>query len=143
MEYGDWERTVPEVLTSDPAWSMRSCRLAFYLTAVAWDDVRRVGRDRHTAGMASQMYRAVGSVGANIMEGYSKQSGRDQARYYEYALGSARESMLWYYAARHVLDAAVLEQRLQLLSEIRRLLLVTIARQRKQARQANGSRRRI
>ncbi|MFN8404533.1 MAG: four helix bundle protein [Anaerolineales bacterium] len=37
-------------------------------------------------------YEAVGSVGANISEGYSRSSGKDRARFYEYALGPARES---------------------------------------------------
>jgi len=49
------------------------------------------------------LYRAVGSIKANIAEGYSHRSGKDQARFYEYSLGSARESRGWYYDARHIL----------------------------------------
>ncbi len=39
----------------------------------------------------------VGSIRANIAEGYSRGTGKDRARFYEYALGSARESRDWYF----------------------------------------------
>jgi len=65
----------------------------------------------------------MGSISANIAEGYSRRSGKDQARFYEYALGSAREARVWYYQARHALPEAVSEHRLAVLTQIIRLLL--------------------
>jgi hypothetical protein len=76
------------------------------------------------------LYRALGSVGANLAEGYSRGTGRDRARFYEYALGSARESQDWYFKGRHVLGEAIVSHRLQLLTEIVRLLLTMIPQQR-------------
>ena len=54
-------------------------------------------QDRRTIGLADQLYRSLGSIGANLAEGYSRGTGKDRAHFYEYALGSARESRDWYY----------------------------------------------
>ena len=51
-------------------------------------------------------------------------------RFYEYALGSARESRGWYYVSRHVLTQAVVEERYCVLNQIIRLLLSMIPDQR-------------
>ncbi len=72
----------------------------------------------------------MGSISANIAEGYSRGSGKDRARFYEYALGSARESRDWYYKARHILREEVVSHRMGLLSQIIRLLLVMVPDQR-------------
>jgi four helix bundle protein len=70
-------------------------------------------------------------VSANIGEGYSRRSGRDRARFYEYALGSAREARDWYYKARHVLDRSKSSIIVCASSpQIIRLLLTMIPRQR-------------
>jgi four helix bundle protein len=81
--------------------------------------------------LADQMYRALGSIGSNIGEGCSRGTGRDRARFYEYALGSTREARDWYYKGRHVLGDAVVH-RLNLLTQIARLLLVMVPDQRGQ-----------
>jgi len=52
------------------------------------------------------------------------------ARFYEYSLGSARESRDWYFKGRHVLSETVFQHRLQFLSEIIRLLLTMVPQQR-------------
>ena len=61
--------------------------------------------------------------------GYSRSSGKDRARIFEIALGSTRESMIWYHAATPTLGD-ITQQRLDKLEEIRRLLLATIPRER-------------
>jgi four helix bundle protein len=81
-------------------------------------------------GLSDQLYRAVGSVGANVAEGYGRGTGKDRARFYEYALGSTRESRDWYYKARHVLGDEVACHRMALLAEIARMLLTIIPSQR-------------
>jgi hypothetical protein len=49
-----------------------------------------------------------------------------QARFYEYALGSARETRDWYYKGRHILGEEVSLHRLRLITEIIRQLLTII-----------------
>jgi len=126
MNYEEWLAAVPAELTNDPLWRMKVYRLALFAGDLAWHDVSRLIQDRRTISLADQLYRAVGSIGANVAEGYSRQSGKDQARFYEYALGSTREARTWYYQARHVLPEAVASHRLRLLTEIICLLLTII-----------------
>ncbi len=141
MNYEEWEREVPEEVKEDSVWKMRAYRLALFLGDVGWYDVARLAEDRRTAGLADQLYRALGSISVNLAEGYSRSSGRDRARFYEYALGSARESRDWYFKARHVLGETVFHHRLRFLSQVLRLILTMIppAAQRHSLHPAGGS----
>ena len=87
-------------------------------------------RDKRTLDLSDQLYRALGSISANLAEGYSRGTGKDRARFYEYALGSARESRDWYYKGRHVLGETVTQHSLSLLTQIIRPLLTMIPQQR-------------
>ena len=89
-----------------------------------------MAQDKRTVSLSDQLYRAVGSVSANIAEGYSRRSGKDQARFYEYSLGSAREARGWYYQGRHVLSESIAMHRIRLLTSIIRLLLTIIPAER-------------
>jgi len=92
----EWLTTVPDAIAGDPLWRMKVYRLAVFVGDLAWHDVTKLVSDRRTVRLADQLFRAVGSVGANIAEGYGRQSGKDRVRFYEYALGSAHESRHWY-----------------------------------------------
>lgn len=129
IDFSDWETTVPDSIRQDALWRMRLYRLALFLGDVAWEDVTTLHRDGRTRRIADQLYRAVGSISANVAEGYSRGSGKDRARFYEYALGSAREARDWYYKARHKLGDDTVASRLDLLAEICRQLLGTIRNQ--------------
>src|SRR5438132_4921976 len=109
---------------------MQAYRLARELAKDCWTDADQLRHHRVTEKVAGQLYAAVGSIAANLGEGYSRSSGRDRARIFEYALGSARESMMWYTHAEPVLSALVVRERLDKLEQIRRLLLAVIPRER-------------
>jgi four helix bundle protein len=109
---------------------MEVYRLALFAADLAWQDVSKLNKDRRTLGLADQLYRAVGSIGANIAEGYSHRSGKAQARFYEYALGSTREARGWYYQGRHVPSEPVAIHRVRLMPQIARLLLAVIPAER-------------
>ena len=130
MNYEDWAKTVPASITGDSLWKMAAYRTALFFGDVAWRDVTKLMSDRRTLGLSDQLYRATGSVGANLAEGYSRGTGKDRARFYEYALGSARESRDWYFKGRFVLGESVANHRLELLSQIIRLLLTMVPEQR-------------
>jgi four helix bundle protein len=130
MTYNEWLASVPPELTNDPLWRMEVYRLAVFASDLAWHDVSKLVEDKRTVSLSDQLYRAIGSVSANIAEGYSRQSGKDQARFYEYALGSAREARGWYYQGRHILSEAVAMHRIKLLTRIIRLLLTIIPAER-------------
>ena len=130
MTFNSWQETVPATLKKDAVWSLSSYRHALCLAELCWMDVSKLNMDFRTRELCSQLYRAVGSVGANLAEGFSRGAGRDRARFYEYALSSARECRHWYFNAKHILGDAVTEHRLNLLSEIIRLTLTIIPQQR-------------
>ena len=108
---------------------MRAYRLARELIDVACVDAEKLNNNQVTEKVAGQLYAAVASIAANLGEGYSRSSGKDRSRIFEYALGSVRESMIWYHAAKPFLGEATRE-RLDKLEEIRRLLLAIIPRER-------------
>ncbi len=130
MDFQEWQALVPGEITRDALWRMEVYRLALFAGELAWQDVGELVEDRRTISLSDQLYRAVCSIGANIAEGYSRGSGRDQARFYEYALGSAREARGWYYHGRHVLHEDVVRHRIDLLTRIIRSLLAIIPTQR-------------
>ena len=131
MSYEEWQRTIPAEITGDPLWKLEVYRLALFAADLGWHDVTKLMRDKRTIGISDQLYRALGSVCANIAEGYSRGTGRDRARFYEYALGSGRESRGWYYEGRHVLGETVTAHRLELMTKIIKLLMVMVPDQRR------------
>ena len=123
MNYREWLLTVPETIQGDLLWKEEVYRLALFAADLAWLDASKLFRDGRTLKLAGQLIDAVGSEGANISEGYSRGYPKDRARFYEYALGSARESRTWYFDGRHVLGEAIAEHRMKLHTGIIRLLL--------------------
>jgi four helix bundle protein len=130
MSFVEWEKTVPETFKADTLWKVKAYRLALYLSDLCWQDASVLLKDKRTISLADQLFRSSGSIGANIAEGYSRSTGKDRALFYQYALGSARESRDWYYKARFILGEQVSDLREQVLTEILRLLLTMIPQQR-------------
>ena len=133
MKYSEWETKVPKTLKNDPLWRVTAYRLATFVSDIGWHDITKLAKDKRTADLSGQLYEALGSIGANLAEGYSRGTGRDRARFYEYSLGSARESRDWYYKGRHILGDTVVDHRMCLLSEITQILLAMIPDQRGKA----------
>ena len=130
MTFDSWKEDVPDDICDDPLWGMRVYQLSLFASDVSWRDVGTLRNDDRTQSLADQLYRSVGSIGANVAEGYSRGTGKDRARFYEYALGSARESRDWYFKGRFVLGEDVAQHRLSFMTEIIRLLLTIIPQQR-------------
>jgi len=114
----------------DSLYRMRAYQIACDLADEVWADAEKLSRNTITVKTAGQLYAAIGSIKANLADGYSRSSGKDRVRLYEYALRSVRESMVWYDGSEKVLGQQVLLARVTLLEEIRRLLLATIPRER-------------
>jgi four helix bundle protein len=130
VTFDEWERTAPPHLTQDRLWRMRVYRLATYLAAVARLDAQRIAEHPLGRSFAPQLYAAVGSIRANLAEGYSRSSGRERVRFFEYALGSGREAREWYSHAEAFLSEEALRERLDLVAQIIRMLLTIIPKER-------------
>jgi four helix bundle protein len=125
-----WCATLPPEITADPLWRTPAYRFGLFLADAAVDDFTAIERHRPTRTWAEQLLRAVGSISANLAEGYSRSAGPDRARFYEYANGSARESRDWYYKCRRALKPELVEDRLVGLSRIVRILTAAIPQER-------------
>jgi len=130
VTYREWQAEVPEAITNDPLWTVEAYRLALFASDLCWTDVQNLRREK-LYSLVDQLYRAVGGISAQIAEGYSRKTGKDRARFYEYALGSGRESRDWYFKSRHVLGPKVTDHRLGLHTRIVRLLMRMVPDQRK------------
>lgn len=130
MTFAEWAETVPSTIREDPVWRVEAYRLALFAGDLAWHDATRLLSDKRTISIADQLHRAASAISSDITEGYSRRSGKDQARFYEYALGSAREARDWYYKSRHVLSAEVVDHRMDLLTQIIKSLLTIIPNER-------------
>jgi four helix bundle protein len=114
----------------DPLGRMRVYQLASGLVPDAFQYATALKAEPITEKLAGQLYCAVCSIEANLSEGYSRSSGKDRARIFEYALGSVRESMSWYQASKPILGDSTVDDRRDRLEEMRRLLLAIIPRER-------------
>jgi four helix bundle protein len=132
VKYEDWIETVPREITNDQIWKLEVYRLALYLADLGWKDISKLREDERFVSLSDQLYRALGSISANIAEGYSRSTGRDRARFFEYALGSARESRDWYYKCRYGLGINAAMDRIGFITQVIRLLLSLIPHQRSQ-----------
>ncbi|HNB34592.1 MAG TPA: four helix bundle protein [Anaerolineales bacterium] len=133
MNFEEWQITVSDEIKNDMLWKMSVYKYALFIGEIGWFDVTKLQGDSRLYKVSNQLYGALGSISANISEGYSRGSNKERAHFYEYALGSARESRDWYYKSRHVLGSHVFQHRLELLTHIIRLLLTMVPQQRGKA----------
>ena len=82
MDYQEWLGTVPKVITGDMLWGVTAYRLALFIADIGWHDVTKLMGDRRTLSLSDQLYRSLGSIGANLAEGYSRGSNKDRVRSY-------------------------------------------------------------
>ena len=119
----EWERRRPASITGDPIWQLQAYRAALFLLDHARADIRTGAKRGLYADNAAQLLDSVASVSAHISEGYSRATRADRLRFFGYGLGSLREAVSWYLAATDHLPPGAAEHRLELIAQIRRLLL--------------------
>lgn len=123
--------TVPEEIRQDPLWNLEVYRLGLFIGDITWEDTEHLDKTPHTRGAADQIRRSLDSISANIAEGYSRSTGKDRARYFEYSLGEAREARDRYYKVRRALKPEVVLHRIKVLTQIVKILSVFVPTQRK------------
>ncbi|MDY6877296.1 MAG: four helix bundle protein [Chloroflexota bacterium] len=121
---------MPESLKRDPLWSFQVYPKALFLYDLAWEDCEYLLKDPRGRAVANQLIRSVGSICANIEEGYGRGYGKEYSYFLRVSMGSARESRGWYYRGKRLLPADVLKHRIALLDEIIAMLAPNIQRQR-------------
>jgi four helix bundle protein len=119
-ELAAWDDRQPKWDKTDPLWTLLAYRLARWTLDLALQDLK------HLRGVSietrDQLHRAITSISTNVAEGHARNTARDRARFYNYALGSAREAGIWYASIGSELPDGVADARLAILSRIRKLL---------------------
>ena len=123
---------VPAEITEDPLWRLDVYRLSLFAADIGWDDIVILNKNDLTREAADQIVHSLNSISANIAEGYSRSTGKDRARYFEYALGEAREARDRYFKARRILKQEVVLHRIKLLTQVVKILNTLFPMQRKQ-----------
>ncbi|MGN8226654.1 four helix bundle protein [Gracilimonas sp. BCB1] len=121
MRFKEWEQKVPKQIKNDVIWKIEAYRLSLYLSDLSWVDSSKIISNKHFA-LADQLYRSVGSISANITEGFSRLSNKEKARFCEIALGSTREARDWYFKSRHIIGDEASQARIEMLTSIAKLL---------------------
>ena len=117
-------------MKDDPIWRLPAYRYALFLGDLIQEDVRAIRRDGRTRRLVDQLLDAVESISANIAEGYSRTTGPERAKFFEYAHSSARESREWLFKVRQELRPEVVSARMQLMTRIMKIPVVVIPRER-------------
>jgi four helix bundle protein len=137
-QFREWEKDPPPDLRGDSLWRMTAYRMAYFLAELVRDDARHLQRRGAPWHKIDQLERSVESVESNISEGYSKFSGKERAKFFETALASAREARGQYRRTSEWLGSEESEERRMMLTQVIKILTVTIPRERN-----GGSERRI
>ena len=120
------EQEVPDVMREDPLWRFSAYRYALFLGDALQDDIYKLRDDVRTRSVVDQLLDAVLSISANIAEGYSRTTGPDRAKFFEYAHSSARESREWLFKSRKVIGREVATAYIILTTRIMKILVTTI-----------------
>ncbi|MFQ6083052.1 MAG: four helix bundle protein [Candidatus Aminicenantia bacterium] len=86
-------------------------------------DSEILSKDYRGKEIARQLIRSLGSISANIEEGYGRGSTKEYAHFLKVSRGSARESKGWYIRSKNFLPEELIEQRIKTLDEIISLLV--------------------
>ena len=91
-----------------------------------WDDSAILLNDVRGREVAKQMTRSIGSISANIEEGYGRGFGKEYPQFLRIARGSARESKGWYIKSKILLTKTEIENRIKKLDSIIAMITKTI-----------------
>ena len=129
-EFIEWEVSVPKEFQQDALWHSTAYRMGLFISDRCRPDLDLLIVDRRTSHAAAQMADALESISTNYAEAYSRSTTADRARFYEYSLGSARESRDWCFKLRRALPQPFCDEVITFLTRIVQLLTVTIVRER-------------
>jgi four helix bundle protein len=101
-------------------------RLSLLLWEEYWKDSESLVNDLRGKEIAKQMIRCIGSISANIEEGYGRGFGKEYPQFLRIARGSARESKGWYKKCSPLLNSEIIIKRIEMLDSIIAMLTKSI-----------------
>jgi four helix bundle protein len=111
---------------NDKVDDLRFYQMAMTLWEDCWGDCEILSKDFRGKEVAKQLIRSVGSISANIEEGYGRGFGKEYPHFLRIARGSARESRGWYTRSKQLLNKDIIEHRIAELSSVIAMLTKSI-----------------
>ena len=128
----EWVKTLPASLRNDPLWKSAYYRLSMYLYDLMWLDAEKINKDFRGREIVHQLVRSSGSVCANMEEAYRRGIGTpDFVRIMRISLGELGETQGWYFRARHILGAELLDKRIAVIQQAIALTVTVIDQNRR------------
>jgi four helix bundle protein len=97
---------------------IRFYQLAKELWKKFWEDSEVLLKDIRGREIARQMTKSIGSINANIEEGYGRGSQKEYVYFLKVSRGSARESKGWYERSVKLLSQEIVDKRVEKLDQI-------------------------
>ena len=112
MNYQEWEKEIYPEIAGDILWKIEAYRVALFAADIGWHDVTKLMQDKRTIKLSDQLYRALGSIGANISEGYGRYFFKENRQFSYIARGSLYETKTFLLKAkrRKLVSEAVFEK---------------------------------
>ncbi|MEM6523165.1 MAG: four helix bundle protein [Bacteroidota bacterium] len=92
-----------------------------------WNDSNVLLKDIRGKEIAIQLTRSIGSISANIEEGYGRGYGKEYPRFLKISRGSAQESKGWYKKSKFLLPEKTINDRIAILDKLIAHLTATIS----------------
>ncbi len=105
---------------------IRFYQLSLELWDECWRDSEVLLKDIRGKELTKQLIRCVGSISANIEEGYGRGFGKEYPQFLRISRGSARESKGWYRKSKFLLNETLITQRTEKLDAIISMLTKSI-----------------
>jgi len=93
-------------------------QLAMELWSEHWSDCDLLMKDVMGREIVKQLTRSMGSISANIEEGYGRGFGKEYPMFLRYSRGSARETKGWYLRSEQLLPKEIIKKRIEKLDSI-------------------------
>jgi four helix bundle protein len=94
------------------------------LYLLALKDVENFPNSKGAYNLIDQLLRSIGSISANIAEGFNRRSTKHYISYLDNSVGSTNEAENWYYKIEGAgwLGSDMIRERVEKLTEIRKML---------------------
>ena len=129
-DFAAWQTTMPPCITNDIMWKSVAYRLGLFAQEWVVSDLELLSGIKRAQRLLDQLERAAQSISETFSEGYARRPGRDRLRFYEYSLGSSRESRDVWLKLHRFLTEDRYNAGLELFTRLVQILTVVVRKER-------------
>jgi len=112
---------------ADKLDELRFYQMSLELWDEFWNDSETLLKDVRGREICKQLTRAVGSISANIEEGYGRGFGKEYPHFLRISRGSAREARGWFRRSKYLIDEKIINERDQKFASVIAMLSASIS----------------